>query len=281
MKNRIGELRKESGLTLVQLGKLLGLKDNTLSQYETGKRNPSLEVLEKISGYFNVSIPYLIFATNERNNSDEYLLDIGKEFYFHLIKSSDTQPNILAALKYFDEKTINQLIIASVRKMLSIPALSDYEDKLEIIKGNFRLSYIMEDVFLEEYFSKVKTNTNLINKVQNNITQVFEIEEYPEIHTAEIPIKNGFIFTRNISKSVDSELITEISHLVLNFQNSLNELTEKFPDREEKSVYEFYFVDENEKAEKLAEVNSNEFKNEQELKHFAINLVENSEIKED
>ncbi len=40
MDTRMKELRLEKGLTLKQLGKILNVRDNTLSQYETGKRNP-------------------------------------------------------------------------------------------------------------------------------------------------------------------------------------------------------------------------------------------------
>lgn len=36
--NRIKELRKQKGLTLVELGKEVNLANNTLSQYERGVR---------------------------------------------------------------------------------------------------------------------------------------------------------------------------------------------------------------------------------------------------
>lgn len=59
MQNRIKELRKKNNLTLKGLGKKVGLADNTLSQYETGKRHPKFEVWQKIADYFDVSVPYL------------------------------------------------------------------------------------------------------------------------------------------------------------------------------------------------------------------------------
>ena len=59
MKNRIKELREKEGLTQKQLAKKAGLADNTLSQYETGKRHPRFEVWQKIADYFDVSVPYL------------------------------------------------------------------------------------------------------------------------------------------------------------------------------------------------------------------------------
>lgn len=59
MSNRIKELRNKKGMTLIQLGKELGMRDNTLSQYETGKRNPSENVWKKIADYFDVSVEYI------------------------------------------------------------------------------------------------------------------------------------------------------------------------------------------------------------------------------
>lgn len=59
MPNRIAELRKARGLTLKQLGDAVGLKDNTISQYETGKREPKLETWRKLADALNVSVPYL------------------------------------------------------------------------------------------------------------------------------------------------------------------------------------------------------------------------------
>lgn len=79
MENRIAELRQERGLTLKQLANELNIRDNTLSQYETGKRNPQLGLLHEIAKYFNVSISYLTKYSDERDypiNNDEEAIKI-------------------------------------------------------------------------------------------------------------------------------------------------------------------------------------------------------------
>lgn len=58
--NRIKELRQEKNLTLRQLGEKLDMKINTLSRYETGKREPKLETWQKLANYFGVSVPSLM-----------------------------------------------------------------------------------------------------------------------------------------------------------------------------------------------------------------------------
>lgn len=71
MDNRIGELRRENKLTLKQLGAILKVKDNTLSQYETGKRNPTLGLLFEIANFFNVSLEYLLMKSDIRDYTFE------------------------------------------------------------------------------------------------------------------------------------------------------------------------------------------------------------------
>ena len=59
MKNKIKELRQKNNLTLKELGQKIGMANNTISRYETGKREPKLEAWQKLADYFNVSVPYL------------------------------------------------------------------------------------------------------------------------------------------------------------------------------------------------------------------------------
>lgn len=57
--NRLKELRQKNNLTLKELGQKVGMANNTLSQYETGKREPKLETWQALADFFNVSVPYL------------------------------------------------------------------------------------------------------------------------------------------------------------------------------------------------------------------------------
>ena len=57
--NRLKELRQKNNLTLKELGQKIGMANNTLSQYETGKREPKLDKWQALANFFNVSVPYL------------------------------------------------------------------------------------------------------------------------------------------------------------------------------------------------------------------------------
>ena len=75
-KNRIRELRQQKHLTLQELGDKLGLANNTLSQYETGKREPKLETWQKLADFFNVSVPYLQGFSKIKNYDEKFLIII-------------------------------------------------------------------------------------------------------------------------------------------------------------------------------------------------------------
>lgn len=57
---KLRELRKKCGLTLKELGTVIGVAESTISQYETGKRQPDYETLLKLGEYFGVSVDYLL-----------------------------------------------------------------------------------------------------------------------------------------------------------------------------------------------------------------------------
>ena len=54
------KIRKEKNLNQLKVAMDLNISREALSHYENGKRQPSLEMLNKLSGYFNVSIDFLI-----------------------------------------------------------------------------------------------------------------------------------------------------------------------------------------------------------------------------
>jgi len=54
------QIRKENNLNQLKVAMDLNISREALSHYENGKREPSIDMLNKLSKYFNVSIDYLI-----------------------------------------------------------------------------------------------------------------------------------------------------------------------------------------------------------------------------
>ncbi len=53
-------IRKQHNISMKKLGEAINLGESTISQYESGNREPSFDILIKIADYFNVSIDYLL-----------------------------------------------------------------------------------------------------------------------------------------------------------------------------------------------------------------------------
>jgi len=57
---RIKLLRKQKGLTQKQLADLLDISASTVAMYETGRREPDTQTLNKFAELFGVSVDYLL-----------------------------------------------------------------------------------------------------------------------------------------------------------------------------------------------------------------------------
>lgn len=66
LSKRLKELRNSKGLKAEELAEILGVSRRVIFMYEKNETKPSLEVLVKISDYFNVPIDYLV-GREERN----------------------------------------------------------------------------------------------------------------------------------------------------------------------------------------------------------------------
>ncbi|KJY56698.1 helix-turn-helix domain-containing protein [Lactobacillus melliventris] len=86
MENRIKELRQKNNLTLEKTGEKVGIAKNTLSRYESGKREPKLEVWQKLADFFDVSVPYIQGFDEHRPNRIKKLRQLKKVSQGNLAK---------------------------------------------------------------------------------------------------------------------------------------------------------------------------------------------------
>lgn len=74
----IKSLRKKFNLTQEHISKMLNIARNTYSHYETGKNEPSYDILIKLSKIFGCSIDYLLTNTDselENYKSENFSLE--------------------------------------------------------------------------------------------------------------------------------------------------------------------------------------------------------------
>ena len=56
------EIRKKKNINQLKVAMDLSISREALSYYENGKRSPDIDMLVRLSEYFNVSIDYLILG---------------------------------------------------------------------------------------------------------------------------------------------------------------------------------------------------------------------------
>lgn len=69
MNNRIKDLREDSDMTQQQIAEKIGITQRKYSYIETGVQQLTDEILVKLSNFYEVSIDYILYQTNnpERN----------------------------------------------------------------------------------------------------------------------------------------------------------------------------------------------------------------------
>lgn len=73
IKDRIKSIRKKKELTQVEFGQIIGVKGNTVTNYETGLRNPTEAVVKSICREFNVNEHWL------RTGEGKMFIELTKE----------------------------------------------------------------------------------------------------------------------------------------------------------------------------------------------------------
>lgn len=61
---RLKDMREDSDITQKEIADYLHIKQNTYSQYENGQRGLPIDVLIKLSAYFQTSTDYILGLTD-------------------------------------------------------------------------------------------------------------------------------------------------------------------------------------------------------------------------
>ena len=64
--NRLKEIREDNDLLQKDIAKILNVSQRGYYHYETEDSNIPLETLKKLANYYNTSIDYLLYQTDER-----------------------------------------------------------------------------------------------------------------------------------------------------------------------------------------------------------------------
>ena len=100
-------LRKERGLTQSEVGVIIGQERSTVACYETGKRNPDVKTLERLSVLYQVSLDY--FSDKSEADTMIELLSRSSSFFASNDISTETKNKAMnTIMRLYLENTTNE-----------------------------------------------------------------------------------------------------------------------------------------------------------------------------
>ncbi len=73
--NRLKELREDKDIIQSEIAKVLGITQTGYSKYEVETNDILTDVLKKLARYYNTSIDYLLYLTDERKPYPKSIVD--------------------------------------------------------------------------------------------------------------------------------------------------------------------------------------------------------------
>lgn len=99
---RLKTIRNELGLEAQFVAEKLNIAKSTYSGYENDKTKPSIEMLESLSNFYNVSVDYLLGRTMIKKSDDPGFISIAAHALDNL--SEDDQKELLEYAKILKKK---------------------------------------------------------------------------------------------------------------------------------------------------------------------------------
>ncbi len=206
---RITELRESSGNSQEEICVKLGVTQQTLSRYEKGQRQASLDFVVKASRYFNVSADYLLGITDVKSTNKDIQ-------YIH--KYTGLNENSISTLKFFN----------------SIPFQPEFYHFDEINTINLLLGQEHSSYSINNFFYNVLADgSNNILKIITNIINLkyiksdkLIIDESGEIEKYN-PIEHGVFHSKimsiNTDELLDTLLFDKLKQSIVELRKSLKE----------------------------------------------------------
>jgi len=199
---RLKKLREDNGLSQTDLADKIGISRGSISFYEKGSRTPDIEILDKVSRYFNVPLEYLMgyVATTKRENIEiDKALGLS-DHTIEVLEYASQRPSFSAMVLLH---TINLLIgNEDMRSSNSEDETDDSKKGLQILSD---IAIYLETVPIDGAFA-ITANGNIVAKRPKQ-------EIYQEIGTVQAKdliqetmlsnIREGLITLRAREKSSD------------------------------------------------------------------------------
>lgn len=175
---RIVKVRTEEGLSQVEFARQLNLSKQTVSNYETGARQPGLDIILKISEIFGISTDYLL------GRSDFKMLENNRWSLFVSGLLDTTTMNRLARIPQKDLALINTLFVSGgldnlMNTIIRYHCLSEKEinEYGKLVYGNDSRAFKMINTFDKGYLKKKMLSTLFDEAIGVLMEELDELDE--------------------------------------------------------------------------------------------------------
>jgi transcriptional regulator, cro/CI family len=166
--DKLKELRKEKKLTQKEIAEQIGIKQNSYSDWETGKNEPNLENIVKLSRILDTSTDELL---GRQVNFGDKILNKKNKYDLSVLKESDTQKlydlKMTFAFELLDESVNTDLL----KKILVEKNKLDKDEELILDSILAEAKEFADDV--NEFYKFKKSNKKFKwpwHKSDNNLT---------------------------------------------------------------------------------------------------------------
>ncbi len=97
--------RKRCGYTQAEMGKAIGVNANTISSYERGKTQPSMEKIMRISEVSGLSIGEILVYSDYHNvdSPNNNVIELFRDLNENDLKAMTSKKPKISALKFYEE----------------------------------------------------------------------------------------------------------------------------------------------------------------------------------
>lgn len=257
LENRLKQVRQQAGLSLAEVGKGIGLATNTISRYETGKREPKLETWQKLADFFGVTVPYLQGlepSWNEKVTKIRELV-ISKLNTFYFDKDANKLVKTLVPIENVKNAVDEYARLAKLMPLPNELRHKTNKQRIEYLNKYFSFLYEDENVF-DLFYSYVYLDASATSgeqrvtnaKLANGLAKSIEIYTVQEFRT-----KLGATFNKKYGSELQKSF--RILQRNISFCKSIEDVGRQFDSYIEhlkeiknKSIHDYHEVEKDVKA---------------------------------
>lgn len=225
----IKKLREEHNLTQLQLARAIFVEESTLSNYEAGRRNLKIDVLESIANVFGYTVDFnLVQKRDTSKNKDFYkeknyneIMELSVEDLTDYIFITQNE-EIISKICNINIDIIKSLELSTQKDLLKNTLMNSSRDVVY-----FKLNNLYEGIeadialLIEEVHEYLKLEDNIPKEIVDKVYYI-DFDLYGDIWRGELLSDNSRLL--NINKDdlgIDHELIfnSEFNPLIYNAQS--------------------------------------------------------------